>query len=111
LSALKLSNFLIVVGAEIRLGFFMVRAFPGNPRRIALEEAWQWRVNEARQAFEKQPTVVTREQLERALYILGDLILRGAARKRPAVTEHCLGSAGVVLAPTALGADLSPEQG
>jgi len=77
LSALKLSNFLIVVGAEIRLGFFMVPAFPGNPRRIALEEAWQWRVNEARRAFENRPTVVTRAQLQRSLYILTELILRG----------------------------------
>jgi len=44
---------------------------------IALEEIWQFRVNEARRGYEKQPTDETRTKLLRALRILGDLSLRG----------------------------------
>jgi hypothetical protein len=55
-----------------------------GPRRIALEEVWQLRVNEARRNYEKQPTLVTRAKLQRALYFLGELLLRG---KLPPETE------------------------
>jgi len=55
-----------------------------GPRRIALEESWQFRVNEARRNYEKQPTLITRAKLQRALYFLGELFLRG---KLPPETE------------------------
>jgi hypothetical protein len=46
-------------------------------RQVALEEAWQGRVNEARRAFEKQPTAETEAKLQRALHILDDLFVSG----------------------------------
>ena len=63
----------------------MVSASPGNPRQIALEEVWQFRVNEARHNYETHPTDETRANLLSALRVLGDLSLRG---RLPAETDQ-----------------------